>query len=1020
MQQQKLALNTFYEQILHALPINLAVFDPACRYQYVSPSAVKDPERRAWLVGKTDAEYFEDRGLDPKLAEKRMTVVQQVAQTQTTMRFEEAVPGRDGQVRHFLRVVTPVLGPTGETTQVLGYGIDITERKVAEGDLRAVASRLAALIEHLPSGILVEDETRHIALVNQCFCDLFDIPVTPEALIGADCAQSAEQTKHLFADAEAFVQGIDRHLRERCTVTREELRRADGRILERDYIPIFIGDLYRGHLWQYWDVTDRKRAEAALRRREEQFSNLFHQSNDAIIIYDLNGHIVEVNQRMVERFGYAREAILGMHLGDLHPLEAHKASKQAFEQVQAEGFVRFEVAFLTADGTTFPAEVSASRFAVEGQVLIQGIVRDISAQRAAQKALRVSEARKSAILEAALDCIITIDEDGRIVDFNPAAERTFGYQRAEVLGEPMVDLVIPPAHREAHRQGMAHYRATGEGPVLGTRIEITALRADGTEFPIEMAIHALVLDDHKLFTAYLRDITERRWAEEELIRANRLAEQSVEAKERFLANMSHEMRTPLNAVIGMTHLLKQTDPTPRQQPYLDAIQFSADNLRALINDILDIAKIGAGKITFQSVPFRPADLVRKTVETVRFKAEEKGLLLKVLVDHELPDLLEGDPVRLYQILLNVIGNAIKFTDAGMVKVTVEVVAASTETVRVSFAIADTGIGIPTDRLDGIFESFNQVHTDLTQRYGGTGLGLTIVKDLVARQDGTLAVESTPGQGTTFTITLPFRRTETPPTAVLPDDATYDVRLDGIHVLVVEDNEMNQFVMRDLLEQWGAAVEVAANGQMALDQLKARSFDLVLMDIQMPVMDGYTATRAIRETMGLPADVLPVLALTASVLDDDGDAVKAAGMNDFILKPIDPEGLRLRIAYHLGLTATPPSVPYLDLAYLEASAGGRRDFIDKMMDLFTGTARKGLADLREALAEEAWEPIRFVAHKLRSSALLLGAHPLAAALEAIQQHSARALDAEGRALAEAAIGCCEATLEAVMHYQSTHQ
>ncbi|MBN8587344.1 MAG: PAS domain S-box protein [Rhodothermia bacterium] len=518
-------------------------------------------------------------------------------------------------------------------------------------------------------------------------------------------------------------------------------------------------------------------------------------------------------------------------------------------------------------------------------------------QRSTQR-LKESETRKSAILESALDAIVTIDESARILEFNPAAERTFGYTKNEILGQSLAEELLIPEHREVLRAGIFNYIRTGQGPVLGRHMEMQAVHKNGTSFPVELAITPIENDERYLFTAYLRDITERKRSEAELIRVNDIAEQSIRSKERFLANMSHEMRTPLNAVIGLTHLLEETSLTRQQSRYLEAIQFSAGSLLALINDILDFAKIDAGKIDFEEVPFRLDELFKGLYAMLRFTAERKGLKLHIIPDENLPQSVVGDQVRLRQILLNLIGNAIKFTEKGEVKLKVKAMSVVDGKVTLAFAVEDTGIGIPSEKLSHIFDSFSQAASDTTRKYGGTGLGLAIVKELVSQQGGEIEVISEVNQGTVFNVLLPFLVSDQTVAASAENENTeIDQSLLNVRILVVEDNNMNQFVAHQMLTKWGATVDVAESGLIAIEKVRENTFDLVLMDIQMPGMDGIDATKYIRQTLKRSAAELPIIALTASMLAENRTQVFEAGMNDFVLKPFEPAHLRKVLVLH---------------------------------------------------------------------------------------------------------------------------
>ncbi|MCB1768207.1 MAG: PAS domain S-box protein, partial [Candidatus Competibacteraceae bacterium] len=532
--------------------------------------------------------------------------------------------------------------------------------------------------------------------------------------------------------------------------------------------------------------------------------------------------------------------------------------------------------------------------------------------------LRISRAHYRAIVESALDCIISIDLSGHIIDFNPTAEAVFGYRREDVIGQKLSEVVIPPPLRAQHEAALACYRQGGAGKVLNQRLELMAVRRDGTELPMELSItESRDSTGQPFFTGYLRDITTRKQAEQALVQAKRAAEEASIAKSTFLANMSHEIRTPMSGVIGMSEVLLNTPLTDEQHKMAQIIHDSAQTQLGLLNDILDFSKIEAGKLDFSIEPFALPDLVEKTCATLKGHAQQKGVMLRHNVDLHIPRALEGDALRVHQILSNFITNAIKFSSGlerlGEVEVSARQVAEEGNLIRVELAVRDNGIGMDAATLARVFHPFAQADASTTRKYGGTGLGLVISRRLAEAMGGEIRVDSTPGVGSTFTARLPFPRADEAPRSAftnveeLVPHVTIPGRAEAIAqgqlILVAEDNAINQELIQQQLGLLGYRCDIAPDGREAFSQWQTGDYALVLSDIHMPQMDGYQLAQAIRRKEAQWGHGhIPILALTANVLQGEAERCRAADMDGYLAKPAPLSQLREQLVHWLPVAA----------------------------------------------------------------------------------------------------------------------
>ncbi|HLC83523.1 MAG TPA: ATP-binding protein, partial [Bacteroidia bacterium] len=498
-----------------------------------------------------------------------------------------------------------------------------------------------------------------------------------------------------------------------------------------------------------------------------------------------------------------------------------------------------------------------------------------------------------------------------------------------------------------------------------------------------------------------RDITEQKRIEKELIEAKvfaelatelaevakskaesatKIAEDAVKAKQQFLSNMSHEIRTPMNAIIGFTKVVLKTDLSVKQKEYLTAIKVSGDALIVLINDILDLAKVDAGKMTFESTPFKMAVSISSMLHLFETKIQEKNLELIKVYDNKIPEVLVGDPVRLHQIILNLVSNAVKFTTKGKITVTVRLIDETEENVNIEFAVTDTGIGIAENKIKNVFENFQQATSGTSRLYGGTGLGLAIVKQLVESQHGSLGVTSKIGKGSTFSFTLGFLKTK-----AVAELETGLVELDptikNIKVLVVEDIALNQLLMKTLLDDFGFERDIASNGKIAIEKLQSKSYDIILMDLQMPEMNGFEATEYIRTKMN---SKIPIIALTADVTTVDLAKCKVVGMNDYIAKPVDERVLYSKIVslvkkpIHIKPNVskeiennTAEKLRCTDLSFLMRRTKSNSELMMEMISLYLEQTPPLVSVMKQSLQDKDWLNLKSAVHKMIPSFSIMG-------------------------------------------------
>jgi PAS domain S-box-containing protein len=601
------------------------------------------------------------------------------------------------------------------------------------------------------------------------------------------------------------------------------------------------------------------------------------------------------------------------------------------------------------------------------------------------------------LIEASRDPLVTISIEGKITDMNEATVKITGLEREKLIGSDFFTYFTEPQMaREVYQEVFAKGSVADSPLTLRHKDgKLTDVLFNGSEYKDEQGnvLGAVVV---------ARDITDQKIIETELIEAKvfaelatgiaegekrnaehatLIAENAVKAKQQFLSNMSHEIRTPMNAIIGFTKVVLKTDLSEKQKEYLTAIKMSGDALIVLINDILDLAKVDAGKMTFEKIPFKLKSSITSMLHLFETKIQEKNLKLITEYDPKIPTTLIGDPVRLHQVILNLVSNAVKFTTTGKITVSVRLIDEDEENTTVEFAVTDTGIGVPKEKITQIFDYFQQASSETSRLYGGTGLGLAIVKQLVEPQGGTINVKSEVGVGTKFSFRLNFQKTELD--AELDTEILeLDSEVNNIKVLVVEDIPLNQLLMKTLLDDFGFERDIAENGEIAIEKLRNKNYDIILMDLQMPVMNGFEATEYIRETLNLQ---IPIIALTADVTTVDLAKCKSVGMNDYIAKPVDERLLYSKIVNIVRKSSTrksnelkrkdmPKKQKCINLEYLNVRTKSNPKLIMEMIAAYLQQTPQLIKTMSQSLQNEDWQLLKSSVHKMVPSFSIMGLSP----------------------------------------------
>ena len=727
----------------------------------------------------------------------------------------------------------------------------------------------------------------------------------------------------------------------------------------------------------YFNTLNARHRQSVAAARQE-LETVFDNSYDAMVLIDTStDQIIECNRKAVQLFeADGKEGLIGKLSNSYQkkPLTA-KENQQLYQSLQKEGMWVDERELVSLKGRSFWGDLGITMLHTFERSFYLARITDITGKRAAKERLEKSE---SALREAQRMAHVGNYEFDLETGKGVVSEEVFRiFELPETTEVRLDDFMerLEPGQKELLKEAIKNTTPTRNG----FEVEYEAQRGHSGA-PLYLQSYGKVFFNSKgsrvRIVGTTQDITERKLREIELIKAKAQAEQASVAKQQFLSTMSHEIRTPINAILGLSHYLMDDSPPPDQADNLRILHLSAENLLSLINDILDLNKIEAGKIVFEEIGFNLPELVERIVQPLHYLAYEKNLDFDYRVDPDIPVALTGDPVRLGQVLNNLVSNAIKFTEEGSVSVEATLSRAEGDEVEVHFRVTDTGIGIPDDKLETIFDSFTQASSDTTRKYGGTGLGLTITKRLLELQGSAIHVSSREGEGSTFYFTLRFHKnSETVNKPGTLADLDRDP-LRGRKVLMVEDNEINRLVAEKICGQWGIQLEAVNSGEEAIARVQQEPFDLILMDLQMPHMDGFETTRRIRRLKGTYFRRVPIVAITATMLSDVREKVKRSGMNGYVTKPFQPDDLYKTMAALLaGVRATPqsptpdvpaaaeiiPESPMARLNYekIVGLTSGNEEFQQLLTGSYVGLFRQLKGDYRKALLARDLEQLKFI-------------------------------------------------------------
>ncbi|WP_317587798.1 PAS domain S-box protein [Vibrio sp. EA2] len=878
--------------------------------------------------------------------------------------------------------IAPIISESGQITHFVAVKEDITEKRQALDELEQRKTLLRSIIDNVPNIVILKDREGKHLVVNKYH--LLATGCESEQVLGKTDAEflDVETATRIMADDQAIMNSHQPKTFE------ESVPHPDGTLHKylTSKVPLLDenGDAY-ALVCIATDITEQKILENALVEEREQLQTILDTSPIGVA-FSVDGIFKFANPKVLEIV----DAQIDQPATNIYvnPEEREKM----VSQLESDGQVNnYEIQMYSPDHNIRDVYASFMPLRLFGRKGILGWLLDITERKQSERKLRISESKFRTIYEATGDAVMLFDSD-HFIDCNPAALDMFGCETVEEFTTYHPTDISAKFQPDGVSSFTSAKHKVEEVLKNGTsRFQWVHRRLNGEEFTADVLLNLIEIEDKPIIEAVARDISQIKQVEQELMLAKELAIETAQAKSDFLARMSHEIRTPMNAIIGMSYLALDTDLSPLQRDYISKVSRSAHSLLGILNDILDFSKVEAGKMVVEKVAFN-LDEVMSNVSTIfSLRCEEKGITLAFKSSPDVPRYLVGDPLRLGQILINLVGNAVKFTDKGEITISVELLRRSEKQADLTFSVKDTGIGLTKQQIEHLFDPFVQGDGSTTRKYGGTGLGLSICRKLVELMGGEINVDSVFGEGSTFYFTCRFGIADSAfESQAMPKfDTRLLTKISGAKVLLVEDNEINQEVALELLRKLQLDVDLAGNGAEALEKVKTSEYDVILMDIQMPVMDGLTASQQIRQL----GKTMPIIAMTAHAMDEDKKRSKHAGMNDYVTKPINPDSLYQalikwtpeQIARHISDevafdTADNNLViaddPRLNVQEALARLDGNRTLYLKLLKKFVVDHATAVTDIQASLDKRDIDTAIRLAHTMKGIAGNLGATELA--------------------------------------------